>query len=131
LSTHQKETVVNDSTNCHEPVASKVMKNASVQQPLSTEPLPFPLSSRAKPRDLQFCGPFLEAWSLRFTQLCNPRPEFFIGLWLIQTDEKRPGPTATLYETIALSFVIPSEAEGSAVPRTFPGNVESSLHTAL
>jgi hypothetical protein len=32
----------------------KVMKNASVQQPLSIEPLPFPLSSRAKPRDLRF-----------------------------------------------------------------------------
>jgi hypothetical protein len=26
---------------------SKVMKNASLQQPLSMEPLPFPLSSRA------------------------------------------------------------------------------------
>jgi hypothetical protein len=26
--------------------------------------------------------------------------------------------------TVALSFVIPSEAEGSAVPRTFPGNAE-------
>jgi hypothetical protein len=38
----------------------KVMKNASVQQPLSIEPLPFPLSSRAKPRDLRFRGPFLE-----------------------------------------------------------------------
>jgi hypothetical protein len=35
-------------------------KNASVQQPLSMKPLPFPLSSRAKPRDLRFCGPFLE-----------------------------------------------------------------------
>ena len=30
------------------------MKNASVQQPLSMEPSPFPLSSRAKPRDLRF-----------------------------------------------------------------------------
>jgi hypothetical protein len=38
----------------------KVMKNASVQQPLSKEPSPFPLSSRAKPRDLQFRGPFVE-----------------------------------------------------------------------
>jgi hypothetical protein len=37
-----------------------VMKNASVQQPLSIKPLPFPLSSRAKPRDLQFRGPFVD-----------------------------------------------------------------------
>jgi hypothetical protein len=28
----------------------------------------------------------------------------------------------TLYETVVLSFVIPSEAEGSAVPRTLLGN---------
>src|SRR5450755_2202563 len=33
------------------------------------------------------------------------------------------GPATTLYGTVALSFVIPSEAEGSAVPRTSPGNV--------
>jgi hypothetical protein len=38
----------------------KTMRNASVQQLLSIEPLPFPLSSRAKPRDLRFRGPFLE-----------------------------------------------------------------------
>jgi hypothetical protein len=36
------------------------MKNASVRQPLSMEPLLFPLSSRAKPRDLQFSGPLVE-----------------------------------------------------------------------
>jgi hypothetical protein len=29
----------------------------------------------------------------------------------------------TVHRKVALSFVIPSEAEGSAVPRTFPGNV--------
>jgi hypothetical protein len=46
-----------------------------------------------------------------------------MGLWLIRGDEKRRGPAATLYGTVALSFVIPSEAEGSAVPRTFRGNV--------
>ena len=38
----------------------KVMKNVSVRQPPSVEPLPFPLSSRAKPRDLRFSGPFVE-----------------------------------------------------------------------
>ncbi len=36
----------------------KVMKNTSDQHPLPMEPLHFPLSSRAKPRDLQFhCRP--------------------------------------------------------------------------
>jgi hypothetical protein len=37
--------------------------------------------------------------------------------------KKSLGPATTLYRAIALSFVIPSEAEGSAVPRTFRGNV--------
>ncbi len=32
-------------------------------------------------------------------------------------------PATTLYATVTLSFVIPSEAEGSAVQRTFRGNV--------
>jgi hypothetical protein len=42
-------------------------RNVSIQQPLSVEPLPIPLTSRlprravgAKPRDLQFHGPFLK-----------------------------------------------------------------------
>jgi hypothetical protein len=39
---------------------SEAIKNVSVRQPLSVEPLSFPLSSRAKPRDLQFRGPFME-----------------------------------------------------------------------
>jgi hypothetical protein len=37
--------------------------------------------------------------------------------------KKRLGPATTFYGTAALSFVIPSEAEGSAVPRTCLGNV--------
>ena len=37
----------------------KEMKTPSVQQPLSMEASPSPLSSRAQPRDLQFRGPFL------------------------------------------------------------------------
>ena len=45
--------------------------------------------------------------------------------------EKRLGPATTLCGTVALSFVIPSEAEGSAVPRTFPGNTESRPATEL
>jgi hypothetical protein len=68
-------------------------EKASVRQPLSTEPLPFPLSSRAKPRDLQFSGPFVEMF---FDQSC-------IGLWLTQGDEKRLGTATTLYVT-ALSL---------------------------
>ena len=40
-----------------------------------------------------------------------------------QGDEKSLRPATTLYRTVALSFVIPSEAEGSAVPRTFRGYV--------
>ena len=36
-----------------------------------------------------------------------------------------------LYGTVALSFVIPSEAEGSAVPRTSPGNAKSYNSTKL
>ena len=38
-----------------------------------------------------------------------------MGLRSTQGDEKRLGPATTLYETVTLSFVIPSVAEGSAV----------------
>jgi hypothetical protein len=41
-----------------------------------------------------------------------------MGLWPIQGYEKHRGPATTLYATVALSFVIPSEAEGSAVLST-------------
>jgi hypothetical protein len=46
-----------------------------------------------------------------------------MGLWPTQGDEKCLGPATTLYGAVVLSFVIPSEAEGPAVPRTFRGNV--------
>jgi hypothetical protein len=59
-------------------------------------------------------------------------------MWPIQGREKRLGPATTLYGTLALSFVIPpapasrgSEAEGSVVPRNFPGNAESRPTTNL
>ena len=45
-----------------------------------------------------------------------------MGLRPTQGHEKRPGPAATLCGTVVLPFVIPSEAEGSAVLRTLPGN---------
>jgi hypothetical protein len=46
---------------------------------------------------------------------------------LFRQFEKRLGSATTLYGTVALSFVIPSEAEGSAVPRTSPGNANTLL----
>jgi hypothetical protein len=36
-------------------------------------------------------------------------------------------PSHNFHAITALSFVIPSEAEGSAVPRTFPGNERKDL----
>jgi hypothetical protein len=46
-----------------------------------------------------------------------------MGLRPTQGDKKNLRPATTLYRTVAFSFVIPSEAEGSAVPRTFRGYV--------
>jgi hypothetical protein len=46
-----------------------------------------------------------------------------MGLRPTQGGEKRLGPATALSKTLALSFVIPSEAEGSAVLRTIRGNV--------
>jgi hypothetical protein len=54
-----------------------------------------------------------------------------MGLRPAQGDEKRLGPATTLYETAALPFVIPSEAEGSAVQRTFPGYVFSTERSRI
>jgi hypothetical protein len=54
-----------------------------------------------------------------------------MGLRPTQGNEKRLGPATTLYETVTLSFVIPSEVEGSAVPRTFRGNAEFCPQTNL
>jgi hypothetical protein len=44
-----------------------------------------------------------------------------MGLRPTQGDEKRRPSETTFHRKVTLSFVIPSEAEGSAVPRTFPG----------
>jgi hypothetical protein len=55
-------------------------KTPSLQQPLSTEPLTSPLSSRAKPRDLQFRGPFVEMFfdiAERSGEICGPFVEMF------------------------------------------------------
>jgi hypothetical protein len=48
-----------------------------------------------------------------------------------QGDEKSFGQATTFYGTLSLSFVIPSEAEGSAVPRTLPENAEIHPQTKL
>ena len=59
--------------------------------------------SVAQWRDLQFRGPFLEMFFDRVA----------MGLRPTQGDEKRLGPATTLYETVALPFVIPTEAKRS------------------
>jgi hypothetical protein len=50
-------------------------------------------------------------------------------LWKVVSETPRL--STTLYETVTLSFVIPSEAEGSAVPRTYPGNAQFYSQTEL
>jgi hypothetical protein len=50
---------------------------------------------------------------------------------LSKLDKNAFGLATTFYENVALSFVIPSEAEGSAVPRTLPGKVEYYAQTEL
>jgi hypothetical protein len=50
-----------------------------------------------------------------------------MGLWPTKGDEKRLGPATTLYGTVALSFVIPSEAEGSAVPLNLQPKLKERL----
>jgi hypothetical protein len=54
-----------------------------------------------------------------------------MGLRPTQGDEKRLGPTTIFYGTVALSFVIPSEAEGSAVLRTFRGKCFSTERSGV
>jgi hypothetical protein len=54
-----------------------------------------------------------------------------MGLRSTKGYEKRLGPATTLYETVALSFVIPSAAEGSAVPQNSLGNAEPCTQTEL
>jgi hypothetical protein len=47
-----------------------------------------------------------------------------MGMLLTEVDEKRPSVQQPLSNgNVALPFVIPSATEGSAVPRTIPGNV--------
>jgi hypothetical protein len=54
-----------------------------------------------------------------------------MGLRPTQGDEQRPLSSNHFHESFTLPFVIPSAAEGSAVPRTSPGNAESYSATNL
>ena len=66
------------------------------------EALPHPLSSRVVDGPQAACGPPKEMKNTLKNTFC---------------------PSTALDGSVALPFVIPSAAEGSAVPRTFPGNV--------
>jgi hypothetical protein len=56
--------------------------------------------------------------------LARPKAFFMtLGGPQAQYNENALGPAATFHITTTLSFVIPSVAEGSAVPRTLRGNV--------
>jgi hypothetical protein len=46
-----------------------------------------------------------------------------MGLWPTKVVKNALCPATALPGSFALPFVIPTEAEGSAVPRTFHGNV--------
>jgi hypothetical protein len=69
----------------------KVMKKASVRQLLSIEPLPPPLSSRAKPRDLQLRGPFVETRTSILKQNCH------LACPCVPWDRNVPGFPASLH----------------------------------
>jgi hypothetical protein len=82
----------------------------SNQFPLET-PTPS-LSSRAERRDLQ-CFPWEHSCAVP-TELPS-RPKVPWDLWPIHAYKKPLGPATARHRTVALSFVIPSGAEGSAV----------------
>jgi hypothetical protein len=64
-------------------------------------------------------GP-VEMTILLFETNLSSRPELS---WAFGPRKVMKTPATAFHRKVALSFVIPSEAEGSAVPRTFPGNV--------
>ena len=79
------------------------------------DPNPSPFSPRAQPRDLQF--------NLSGATNLSSRPEKSWACCPPKVMKNAFSPATALHGSAALSFVIPSEAEGSAVPRTIPGNV--------
>src|ERR1700679_948170 len=114
-----------------------------MQQLLSMGALPSTLSSRAKPRDLRFSGPFVEMFFDRakrkggtcgsFNQRPMPpqappyplssRPEFSWAVGPPKEMKNGSHAATALHGRATLHLVIPSEAEGPAVQRTFRGNV--------
>src|ERR1700733_6517972 len=88
-----------------------------------------------------FSNPFSPAMSARVLQPASNSSiksfGFFIRSPSISEDRLHKmiytllGSATTVHGTVALSFVIPSEAEGSAVPRTFRGNAESYAQKEL
>ena len=79
--------------------------NLHIQQPPFPRSPPFPLSSRAKPRDL------------RLAQGCPRTRRRQSG-----EREHQPQPASSIPPFTTLPFVIPSEAEGSAVGSGTPWN---------
>jgi hypothetical protein len=118
-------------------------KHASVQQPLSMEPSPFPLSSR-EPVTFSIFSCFAHPISCISSPRQSRHPERSASLiyrkqralWrgvegprrCLLADALGSFPAANYTEKIKKSQT-PSEAEGSAVPRTFPGSVESRRQT--
>jgi hypothetical protein len=95
---------------CH-PERSRGICSSADLALLSMEASPSPLSSRAQPRDLQFSGlSNCSPWKRR-PPLCHPeRSRGICGSADLAT---------ALHGSVALPFVIPSAAEGSAVQRPF------------
>jgi hypothetical protein len=54
-----------------------------------------------------------------------------VGMTIILEIENALCPATALHGSAALPFVIPSAAEGSAVPRTIPGNVFNSTDNLI
>jgi hypothetical protein len=68
---------------------------------------------------------------ITFATDLSSRPELSWADGLSKVKKNCLGPAITFYGTVALSFVIPSEAEGSAVRRTFRGNAEFCPQTKI
>ena len=146
---------------CH-PERSRGICSSFHQYPMLTEALLFPLSSRAKPRDLQFIPPVTNAgrsaafpfvipseaegpavhstgnqcWPKRCFSLCHPErsrgicssfhqyPMLTEALLFPLSSRAKPRdlqfipPVTNAGRSAAFPFVIPSEAEGSAVHST-------------
>ena len=89
------------------PSAAEGSAVLSTSHRMHMEATPFPLSSRAQPRDLQFSPPATGCTWKRHPSLCHPERSRGICSSLHQPPDAHGSDT--------LPFVIPSAAEGSAV----------------